>query len=61
MALRRPLRPLAWISLRVRVEIDEHLPDDLAWSVARQVTVVDRRRYDRWSLGRVNRRCEVGR
>lgn len=53
--------PLAWISVRVRAEIDEHLPDDLAWSVAWQVTVVDRRRYDHWSLGRVYRRCEVGR
>jgi hypothetical protein len=55
MALRRPLR-LAWISVRVRAEIDEQLPDDLTWSVAWQVTVVDRRRYDDWSLGRVNRR-----
>jgi hypothetical protein len=39
----------------------EYLPDDLARSVAWQVTAVDRRRYDHWSLGRVNRRCEVGR
>ena len=53
--------PLARISDRVRAEIDEHLPDDLAWSIAWQVTVVDRRRYDHWSSGRVNRRCEVGR
>ena len=39
----------------VRAEVDEHLPDELAWSVAWQVTVIDRRRYDHWSLGRVNR------
>src|SRR5438309_11034252 len=32
--------PLAWISVRVGAEIDEHLPDDLAWSVVWQVTVV---------------------
>jgi hypothetical protein len=27
-----------WISVRVRAEIDQHPPDDLAWSVAWRVT-----------------------
>jgi hypothetical protein len=54
-------RPIVAQRVAQAAVFQEYLPDDLAWSVARQAMVVDRRRYDHWSLGRVNRRCEVGR